>query len=494
MTRDPDFLRIDPTMLEPALRDFGDGTIVLDFDDTLFTGNSTRRYLEAARPRFVVAAILSLLELLRPWRLLPGPDRDWVYRDWLRVLLVSVLLPWTAPVWRARAARIGRAGVNERLRAVLARREAPVVVATYGFRFIVAPLLSGMGTGWTLAVAAPLWSGYRLRRRGKAAEAGAMLGQEVLRRAVLLTDSEDDRDFLAVCHRVVLLPPSHPAEPSTLGTAYLPFQYIHCCKRQGENTLLRVILYYDLFVLLLAYVPASRHPWFLALGLTCFQLAFWTVYEIGNWENDVLGAAYEANPKIPASFRRWRNRFDPRLAWVWSAIFALPSAWCIACALDRNDLVSPLPNARVFLAMFAGLMTYLVVSRIIYAVYNRVDPVSRVYLYPVMQLLKAAALVGVLAASLPGLILAISVVLVRQARYLVYRYGTSSEAFETIPVNLHTMLCFCCLAAVTLCVADPPTGWSWVIGAVVILWHLQRARHEIVRAVRRFAWLPGRHR
>lgn len=93
--------------------------LIVDFDETLFLLNSTEAFLDSARPRFLGAFILRLLDLTKPWLLLPGPRKQHVYRDWLRVLSVVVLMPWCVFSWRARAPRLGLKYWNQELLIVL---------------------------------------------------------------------------------------------------------------------------------------------------------------------------------------------------------------------------------------------------------------------------------------------------------------------------------------------------------------------------------------
>lgn len=74
------------------------GIAIVDFDETLFLPNSTVTYLEALRPRWLAAAVIGGLKVLRPWRWVPSWRADPVYHDyWLRILVTSVLMPWSLP-------------------------------------------------------------------------------------------------------------------------------------------------------------------------------------------------------------------------------------------------------------------------------------------------------------------------------------------------------------------------------------------------------------
>ncbi len=474
--QDVAFLPASPATLAALSAGFpAESITVVDFDGTLLLRNSTQLYLQTLRPRCIAVPLLSLLELLQPWRLLPGDNKSWLYRDWLRVFLLTILMPWSPAFWRRACPDLARAHVNaELLDALAVRPDGTVIVATYAVRFIVAPLLRAMGCAWPVPVSASFLGGFRLRRLGKAEALRRKLGTETMRRAILVTDSEDDGDFLKLCHGAYILP---APEPEATGPSfYLPLQYMHHCKRKGENVILRTILFYDLFCLLLAYLPADPHKLRCALGLVLFQLAFWTIYELGNWENDCLGKRYEEQPRVPPGFDQWSRRVRPRQAWVWAAALAALCALCLA----------PVAKAPF---VFAGLLAYLAVTRLCYALYNRIDPKSRAFIYPLLQAAKGVALAAFLPLAPAGFLLLAAILLVRQVRYVAYRYGKTREALK-IPVNLYVLTCYLFLCLLLTPLAPIGSPWFWPTAALIVFWHLQRARHELQILRTNFAWLP----
>ena len=241
----------------------------------------------ARRPAALPARVGAALELL------PGRDSLVLYRDWLRVLLLTLLLPWSPLLWRRACPTLAAAHAN----AACSRHFAlapggTVLVATYGVRFIVAPLLARHGT-------AP---GRSRSARPSSPATGCAASarpppcsrRSAPTRCAAASSSPTARTTATSCRSAaarICCPPS--LRPSRRRPATCRCNTCMHCKRQGENVILRTILFYDLFCLFLAYVPASEPPMLCALGLLLFQLAFWTIYEIGNWENDCLGQRYE---------------------------------------------------------------------------------------------------------------------------------------------------------------------------------------------------------
>ena len=171
--------------------------IIVDFDETLWLRNSTEAFLASARPSGMAAGLLRALAILRPWRLLGGRRKTPIYRDWLRVLVVSTAMPWIWRRWRESAPEQGGRHINARLRQLIQDHGAGrVVVLANGFELIIAPLLAGMELPQAELIASPLLQGARWRKTGKRALAEARLPAEALDRAILITDHSDDADLL----------------------------------------------------------------------------------------------------------------------------------------------------------------------------------------------------------------------------------------------------------------------------------------------------------
>ena len=113
--------------------------MILDFDHTLLLSNSTEEYLESLRPRWLAALLLTALDFVQPWRVLGGVNTAFVYADHVRVVLATLLFPWAALAWRARALHTARRLMNHDLFAAI--EERPFVVASYGYGFLLRPLL-----------------------------------------------------------------------------------------------------------------------------------------------------------------------------------------------------------------------------------------------------------------------------------------------------------------------------------------------------------------
>ncbi|HOM49514.1 MAG TPA: hypothetical protein PK491_13455, partial [Candidatus Hydrogenedentes bacterium] len=118
--------------------------ILLDFDHTLYLNNSTERFLDSVRPRILAYLLCAFsdwfLQVLAWFRLCSYP----VHRDFVRVSLCMLLMPWSLPLWRKKAQHLAGASMNQWLleRLPADRRTA---VISFGFVPLIRPLLDAAG-------------------------------------------------------------------------------------------------------------------------------------------------------------------------------------------------------------------------------------------------------------------------------------------------------------------------------------------------------------
>jgi len=466
--------------------------IILDFDGTILLRNSTEAYLDTAWPRPVAAILLALLDLLKPWRLFPGAKRAFIYCDWIRVITVTLILPWTAVLWHRQAARVARTYANTPLLDRLtAWPPESISVATFGFRFIVAPLLASIAPKMKLAVAGSLLGGFALRRSGKAPALLTAIGAGIMSKSLVITDSMDDADLASVSAGMVVLNCPAGTHRRAFQECYIPFQYLHAAKRPGENHLLRQILYQDLLVLLISYAVHSPSPFLASAALLLFQVSYWIIYEIGYWENDIIGFRFEDRPVIRAGFFRFKDRFNPKSAWGLALVFGLGGALLLNLA-GAAHVADAGRSPSLTLILIWGIWTgYLFAVRSIYWIYNRFDPVSRVYVYPALQITKNLGFVVLLPISLIGAALCATLVLTRWILYILYRYGgnrwDAPGAVFQLSIFNFLLVVMAIANAGTTTFLQPE---FWFVEASVIL----HARNQLSSLFRSASWLPARRR
>ena len=139
------YLRSVKQTLEQLSQVTPETPIIVDFDETLLLRNSTEEYLNSLKPQMVAVVLLLVLEKLKPWCWLPTLQRRPEARDWFRVVIATLLFPWTLLLWPKYARKLAQTQSN--LHLVEAFKQKPqmeVIVATQGFQPIVQPILSAM--------------------------------------------------------------------------------------------------------------------------------------------------------------------------------------------------------------------------------------------------------------------------------------------------------------------------------------------------------------
>ncbi len=398
--------------------------VVVDFDETLWLRNTTEEYLSSLKPSFLAYLILLVLDVLRPWKFIAGGDKQNAYRDWIRVLVCSVLMPWGLILWRKQAPELARNWKNDELIALLAEA-GPVRlhVATLGIDALVKPLLREIAPNARLVAVGAFWSGFRIRNIGKRAWIEQREGPDFLATSLVITDNETDRDLLAACQTPVLVKwPMAEFRPA-FADAYVPFMYSQRGKRRGENYMVYGVMLEDVVLLCLAFAWLMPDPIMGSISIALLHLSFWAIYELGYVENDTLSVQHEQSPRLWSQATLYATRVKPERAWAASIIFALPAVWLLvefnAEALNIASVTDE-PSTQFF-GMLGSWLAFIASSRAAYWVYNRIDTQTRSFFYIVLQLFRTLGYAFFFAVNLVGTSLLLSLVIARWIKYLAYR-------------------------------------------------------------------------
>ena len=462
--------------------------LILDFDETFWLRNSTEAFLDSVRPAWPAALLLAFLDLARPWRLLPGPEKDHVWRDWLRVLCVVVLFPWSLGRWRQIARTLGPQWRNPVLAPLVSRAPAGGTwIVTNGFRPIVEPLLDALPPAERpTLLASPLLGGFAWRRRGKRAVVEAALGADRLAAATVVTDNDEDGDLLAAVRTPLHLKwpnaryePAHP-------NAYLPFCYMERIKRPRQGHLKSVVLADELILLLVVYLWAS--PSLAALAaIVVLHASFWVIYETLYVENDRVAAEREADPRLSRAYHESQHRFSEPLAWLTGLGLGLLGVTIVQFVPNTPGIVA---GMALWTALLAGL-------RAIAFVYNHLDKTSRIPLYLVLQACKLAGPALLLPLPLAALVLLAAHLAALWLPYVAYRATRSTvDNAWTIPFRLYRLVFALVLAGLWL-LALWSTGTTVELAAMGQLalglaFFALKARHEIKAFAAHAHWLDRR--
>ncbi len=435
------------------------GPIVVDLDETLYLRNSTEDFIDSARPGLIALLLMRLLDLLKPWRWTGGE----VTRDVWRVGVISMLCPWVWRRWQTRVSELAASFSNKPLLAALKARGTVPIVATVGFQPIVVPLVAALGLLDAKIVAVRL-NHFADRRRGKLQLAIEALGEETVRRCLLLTDSIQDLPMLEACARPLRTVWPGARYRIALSDVYMPGQYLALVKRPGERYFVRGILQEDFAFWVLSSIALATSPLLHFAGLFFLLLSFWVIYEYGYMDNDSMAMQFESDPKLSAAYETISISVSPWEPWLWA--FALGA---LAIVLLRY------PNQPQPLD-FVKWILVLITSHSWFYIYNRLDKATRVWMYAGLQLARSAAFAVLVPVTMIGTIALSAHVISRWVPYYVYR--VAGKSWPNAPADLIRLLFFVVLSLLFGTVLGFLALLTW--SALALLgWNLFRARHEL---------------
>jgi hypothetical protein len=436
-----------------------EGPLLVDFDETLYLSNSTEDFIDCARPGLLALLLLRVLDVLKPWRL-TGVDT----RDTWRVCAVSTFFPWTAWRWRAKVANFAERYLNEELKAALeARGQPPPIIVTTGFRSIVAPLLAAMGFADAPLIAARMYS-FADRRNGKLRMAMRELGVETVSCCLVVTDSINDLELLQSCARPLRTLWPQARYRRALSGVYLPGEYISQVKQPGARYIFRSILQEDFAFWLLSSIGLAINPATHFVGLLLLLLSFWAIYERGYVDNDLVAARHEPDPQLTATFGSVGVATPAVQPWIWALL-----AGAAAVALLHRDGMD-------FVVHLALWVAVLILTFACFVFYNRLDKMTRVWLYPLLQFARSAAFTVVVPIEPAGVAALGAHMLSRWVPYQIYRL--TSARWPNARPELARLISFVLLSLMVVCSFGPSVLLTWSALAL-LLWNVFRARRDI---------------
>ena len=432
-----------------------DDVIVVDFDHTLFLGNSTELFIQEARP----AAMAIILDSLatRLFKAVCGKAAYQRWRDFVRVATIIFLMPWALITWRSRAKKIVSKRINNCLMdALKAAQSKQIVIASLGFKEVIRPLLEAAGMKYELIASSILSPARHLRRVGKAHAVAAAIGQKAIQTSLVITDSLDDLDLLRSTNNGWLVPCQTPPElHSASPPVYVPLRYTAEGKSPGKDILWNQYFGEDFFVYLLAY------SWTLAIlpAALPFFLAVITVYEIGYYENDFVAAKKEKSPTLSTTHAQFAG-YPIWQAWLW----ALPLGLCAAALLPGSFTI----NSLLILLILIGI-------RAIFWLHNRTAPVLRIWVYPFLQVAKTCALLPFIGVSIAGGTLLVAQIMRQVTNYNIYRAEGDTSKFRR---QSHRLIIFVLLSVILLLSGVSLSHFLTLQAVLIMAWIVFRFARE----------------
>jgi hypothetical protein len=438
-----------------------DGPLLIDFDETLYLRNSTEDYIDCAWPGLLALLLLRVLDVLKPWRLTGRDTRD----NW-RVCAITILFPWTRWRWRARLPDLAARYTNQLLMDALRAHPGQPVILTAGFGPIVTPLLAEMGYGCAKIIA-PRMLYFPDRRKGKLHMAFRALGAQTVDRCLVVTDSMADLELLKRCARPFRTVWPQAYYRRALSGIYLPGQYISQIKHPGEHFILRNILQQDFAFWLLSSIGLAVSPALHTAGLLLLLLSFWAIYERGYAGNDQSASRYEADPTLTTAFGRIEVATPSADPWIWALL----------AGAAANLILHPFKAG--FIVHFSLWIGVLISTHACFFLYNRIDKMSRVWVYPLLQLARASAFIAVVPIELSG---AAALGAHAVSRWVPYQYYRLAPAgWPDTRMELMRLISFVLLIALIACAAGVFAITTWgTLG--LFLWNTFRARRDIYDA------------
>lgn len=410
-----------------------DTIIIIDLDETLFLRNSTEEYLNSVWPRPIGAVLLLAMDVIRPWNWLPISVRGEQSRDWMRVVLMTTLFPWTLILWRMRAKKLAAQHSNPILVRALKRTASQhKVLATFGFTPIVMPLIRHLGVDWRAIISCRFWGGARDRSRGKRRLIEMVLGSTVVPRAFLITHPGEEPEMLSCVATACCIQWPGAQYASAMSNVYVPFAYIGAVKHAKKHYLRDAVLGDDLPLIILAVSTVSPNPLLHAISMVALVLSFWCIYEIGYYENDNIACHFECDPVLSSEYQNFTRQIGVWPPWTWAAALAIPGL-VLLLLLDPSsgDGERMLQALAYYAAVWFG---FLICVRLTFWCYNHVDKKTRVWLYPLLQFYRYFGCVLVSVTNILGAMLLIAQIFARWLSYLVYRHA--GGRWPELPVAL----------------------------------------------------------
>jgi hypothetical protein len=445
----------------------GNTTVLIDLDETLFLRNSTAEYLNTLQPRIIGLFILKFLGLIKPWNWLQTWKKNPAIRDWFLVVISTLLMPWTIFLWQQKAKKLAKNhGNQELIQALNKNQNASIIIATLGFSFIVNPIVRSLEVRYDRLICCRFWQGLFDRAKGKLAMIQEVLQPEEIAEAIVITDSYDDLPLLERVAQpyLTIWPLAQYIVP--MGNMYLPFLYLEKVKRPNSNYFLRLIVADDFPLLLLAFVWGSSNTLWHGLGMLFLMLSFWCIYEVGYYENDLIGEKYEDQPVLSPSYFVYKAIVNPWQPWAWAIGFGTLGIAALKIPEILITSVDRLLNAT--LLSLACWMGCLVLSRCCFWIYNYFNKQTRIWLYWLLQASRYFVFAVLFPINLIGTSLLSSHIISRNMLYTMYRYsgGEAKNWPYQIPEKFLRLSLFIFLLA-TLAIGSQSWGiWqSWQTGA-----------------------------
>ncbi|MEM6625618.1 MAG: hypothetical protein AAF719_02840 [Pseudomonadota bacterium] len=446
--------------------------LLLDFDHTLLCSNSTELFISECKPSFVIAIIDFVVRKCIPWRL-SGLNNWFRVRDYVCCMVIFLLTPWNLWRWKTIAPDIFAAHVSKDVSAALDHFPAKrTTIISFGMKSIISPMIALSKWRATDLIATPNRVNIQYFKKGKRDIAEDHLTAQTIAEAAFVTDSLDDQDLLEVVSEGILIEPQgEPASASE--TLYLPLRYTANAK-YSRNYIIDQTFLVDILLAIISVSMFLEQAVLYTITVPFFILSLMCIYEIGYFENDVIGAKKEKSPTLKPSFEKYRDFPVGRNAWMWGV-----STGLIGCVLGAQLGLIPDGKLTVSILIWGGL---LLLTRGIFYIYNRLGSAWRTLFYPLLQIIKSGAIFLIFVPSVFGVLMTFSQVVAMSANYTAYRLGLGRDIIEKEVTRLGVFI-----VGASILVAI--RGWELILDeyfafTILLLWASLRLAKPALRKLR----------
>ncbi|MFH0259606.1 HAD family hydrolase [Vibrio barjaei] len=425
--------------------------VIYDFDNTLFLDNSTNLYFNSIRPRWLVCLIFYFLNIVFDRFKI---DR-FIWEDYIKTVIGIYLFPLSYFRWKYRTAKyFAKELLNEELLLNESKESRKYIVISFGHKEIIEPLLKHMGIDYELICSKVLFNPKNIRKRGKLYYIEPFLNEGDKENCLFVTDSKDDSELLEYFDNSFLLVWRRQTSVN-FHNVYLPLKYTARCKYNVKNILWNQHIGEDFVVLILAfglYMPIDL------IAILMLFISFFSVYEMGYYENDFSASKNEDNPSLSGKQKEFINYPIYRAGISWALVTSFIGVYFL------SDKV--IQDYSLWLSILCGLF-------LTFRIFNNIDVRHRIYLFPFLQIFKTFSYSLFFKLNPVGMILLFSQVMRQTTNYIVYRSGGEVRKFKR---QNHRMLIFvvlllCSIIASLIHVSDLFSVQFFII----MLWLLQRA-------------------
>lgn len=230
-----------------------------------------------------------------------------------------------------------------------------------------------------------------------------------------------------------------------------PFFYTNKVKRPEENYIFNGVFGWDFLTVILAYAIFLDRPILVSISLLFYLLGFYSIYEIGYYENDASAIKNEIAPRVHPNFNEFASQFNPILAWVYGLVLLGVGAAIQAYTYGGSYLEADSHAIEAFMRNWVASIALVSMTRLTFRYFNSLRPRTRVVPMLALQLERTLGYAFMLPIGPIGIVLCMSHSFARWFPYLLYRSGYPREAF---PIHIGALVLFACFAGTLFIVED----------------------------------------